>query len=1468
MKLALTLLLCLPVAAQISSFPSSGGVGVGAANPSAEAAGPTATLVVDVSTLNLTTTTLLTALYVCETGTGFSGGHVTGNPRTPLIPNTDYTVTKTTSTFTFTFASSKSNVGCGVNSNGGAGATGATGVAGSAGAAGPASWKPAVAWDSGTTYGGGPPYDLVTYQGQSYVTTSGASSTNVAPGTDGTKWTLVSARPGLHRGPTSFTCATTPCALTISHGLGSSIATVVIKDQTSGLTVEAPWKNTDTNTIEVDFATAQNGTWLVNGPDVYAPAGGGASITGLSSDGAKITATIPLVGLQDKGGQVYNIKAYGAVDDLSADNAMAINAAITAACAVAAGGKSGATVYFPKAAKGYAIASALAVSCSDIVIDGNGQLLSSTGTGNGILVTPDSNGRKATIKDIVLAGPGTGVAASYGIRITKGGTSNGPTHVSITGGTFSGWGGAAIRFDDNTPSPSITWNKFSGNVRDVEIHDNTDGLLSEHNQHTSVSDIAYYMENGLGAGGMVIRNEVFGFGVRAGIQVNSGGEMRIGPGFDFDVANGSATTTYAIDIQACQRCVVDGANINPNSNGAYGMRIGNAVTNAVIQNVQVSGYTTNGIDVGTSTGNAYLNNAGGANLYSNVAFNYLYSPIRTGIGTMQVLEKFSVGGDSGMQDIFAIDSFNTAVNPCGLIKNNILNGTPVFRWCSDAGTGESYLQSYAGLNFGTGSAAYNTGIKWKIGASGHFLAATDNTYDIGASGATRPRTGYFGTSVVSPNIATSAVSMGTGAASISRTATAGTGGVTAKLLAAKDATDPTRRVLPGSGGCGGGFAATTATVGNPFELIVGAGLTTTGVADGPVTAGHILVGGTTTAGRVKDSLQTSRLAIDPSVCLVGVALAGASTGADVLLEYDGPGSYGAGQDPTKASLTGAAFTGAVSVGANVAIDSATGITLSGGKKFIGDGSLLTGISGSGDLTLTSGAGAPVASCAAPGATLAVYTDTTNQDAWFCSATNTWKKLLSTTGVGQYLVTGTTGTAPGNPASGSVSCYFDSTSLTQVCLDTSGNAFSMVKTAGSGTSLQFVDYIAATGIPHTRAIASADLPVVNLASSSAGGVAGNLPVTNLGSGTSASSSTFWRGDGTWSTPPGASVTTKGDLQGYSTVPARLPVGSDGLYLTADSTQSLGIKWAAPPNAWSSIAAATGTATIANGTNPTFFSGAGTFGFNSSSQTAGAAIEWKTGVTASAGQAYGQRVVQTLTASANSDNLFGVYINPTCTPGAFTGVKCYSLYAPVGSVLIGQAGQTLTLQGAITLAGVAGSASDAGTSFSAIGATSTNLYGLSAGRSSVDQINMGINKASTTGELPSNALYLSSYLTTSAFCLGQGNGSNAPAKCQIYINSTGAVSLNYTTTAPTIDATSCTGAAIGTGATNGAGTITGLPSGTCTVVITLPAAPHGWVCGASNQTTANVFRQSANSTTTCTLTGTSVASDVLAYTTRSY
>jgi hypothetical protein len=49
---------------------------------------------------------------------------------------------------------------------------------------------------------------------------------------------------------------------------------------------------------------------------------------------------------------------------------------------------------------------------------------------------------------------------------------------------------------------------------------------------------------------------------------------------------------------------------------------------------------------------------------------------------------------------------------------------------------------------------------------------------------------------------------------------------------------------------------------------------------------------------------------------------------------------------------------------------------------------------------------------------------------------------------------------------------------------------------------------------------------------------------------------WKPAGTPTLP----VTTKGDILGYDTAPARIPVGTDGQTLVADSTQALGLKWA--------------------------------------------------------------------------------------------------------------------------------------------------------------------------------------------------------------------------------------------------------------------------------------------------------------------
>lgn len=60
----------------------------------------------------------------------------------------------------------------------------------------------------------------------------------------------------------------------------------------------------------------------------------------------------------------------------------------------------------------------------------------------------------------------------------------------------------------------------------------------------------------------------------------------------------------------------------------------------------------------------------------------------------------------------------------------------------------------------------------------------------------------------------------------------------------------------------------------------------------------------------------------------------------------------------------------------------------------------------------------------------------------------------------------------------------------------------------------------------------------------------------------SANTAWVIIGSAATFP---ITTKGDLLGYNTVAARIPVGTNGQALVADSTQALGVKWGTPASA---------------------------------------------------------------------------------------------------------------------------------------------------------------------------------------------------------------------------------------------------------------------------------------------------------------
>jgi hypothetical protein len=73
---------------------------------------------------------------------------------------------------------------------------------------------------------------------------------------------------------------------------------------------------------------------------------------------------------------------------------------------------------------------------------------------------------------------------------------------------------------------------------------------------------------------------------------------------------------------------------------------------------------------------------------------------------------------------------------------------------------------------------------------------------------------------------------------------------------------------------------------------------------------------------------------------------------------------------------------------------------------------------------------------------------------------------------------------------------------------------------------------------------------------------------------------------WSSAAASSpLTTKGDLYGFSTVNARVPVGTNGQVLTADSTAATGVAWTAagaPTYTWATYTPSNTGITLGNGT----------------------------------------------------------------------------------------------------------------------------------------------------------------------------------------------------------------------------------------------------------------------------------------------
>jgi hypothetical protein len=130
----------------------------------------------------------------------------------------------------------------------------------------------------------------------------------------------------------------------------------------------------------------------------------------------------------------------------------------------------------------------------------------------------------------------------------------------------------------------------------------------------------------------------------------------------------------------------------------------------------------------------------GGSLLNGATANVLEQRNGATAQTLRVYSKFTDASN------YSRLSFVTADNATTTISTEAAGtgGLSVLKFI--CGTSNAFLTlSAGGMTIGQGSTS-----TWNFTQTGNLNAVTDNSFDIGAAAANRPRTGYFGTGVISP----------------------------------------------------------------------------------------------------------------------------------------------------------------------------------------------------------------------------------------------------------------------------------------------------------------------------------------------------------------------------------------------------------------------------------------------------------------------------------------------------------------------------------------------------------------------------------------------------------------------------------------------------------------------------------------------------------------------------------------------